>query len=74
MTDYTEHHDILSRSQEEFRRDKGTARQLLMMQNTLSDAKLYGNDIYFVYVDFSLVFNTTDYDHHARFGIPCGLH
>ena len=39
VTDYAEHFDILSTSQEAFRREKGTARQLLMMQNVLSDAK-----------------------------------
>ena len=62
MTDYAEHHDILSTSQEGFRRGNGIARQLLMMQNVLSDAKLVGEDIYLMYVDFSSVFNTIDHD------------
>ena len=62
MTDYAEHCDILSTSQEGFRRAKGTARQLLMMQNVLSDAKLFGEDIYLMYVDFSSAFNTIDHD------------
>ena len=62
MTDYAEHNDILSTSQEGFRRAKGTARQLLMMQNVLSDAKLFGEDIYLMYVDFSSAFNTIDHD------------
>ena len=62
MTDYAEHYDILSTSQEGFRRAKGTARQLLMMQNILSDAKLFGEDIYLMYVDFSSAFNTIDHD------------
>ena len=61
MTDYAEHHDILSTSQEGFRRGNGIARQLLMMQNVLSDAKLVGEDIYLMYVDFSSAFNTIDH-------------
>ena len=50
------HHDILSTSQEGFRRAKGTAWQLLDMQNVLCDAKLFGEDIYLMDVD------TIDYD------------
>ena len=77
MTDFAEYHDILSSSQEGFRRDKGTARQLLMMQNVLSDAKIFGNDIYLMYVDFSSAFNTIDHDklliimHDLGFPIDC---
>ena len=33
-----------------------------MMQNVLSDAKLFGEDIYLMYVDFSSAFNTIDHD------------
>ena len=62
MTDFAENNDILSSSQEGFRRGKGTARQLLMMQNVLSDAQLFGEDIYLMYVDFSSAFNTIDHD------------
>ena len=77
MTDFAEYDDILSSSQEGFRRDKGTARQLLMMQNVLSDAKIFGNDIYLMYVDFSSAFNTIDQDklliimHDLKFPIDC---
>ena len=62
MTDFAENNDILSSSQEGFRRGKGTARQLLMMQNVLSDAQLFGEDIYLMYVDFSSACNTIDHD------------
>ena len=61
MTDYAEHHAILSTSEEGFRRAKGAARQLLMMHNLLSDAKLFGADIYVMNVDFSSAFNTIDH-------------
>ena len=77
MTDFAEYHDILSSSQEGFCRNKGTARQLLMMQNVLSDAKIFGNDIYLMYVDFSSAFNTIDHDklliimHDLGFPIDC---
>ena len=50
MTDYAENLDILSTSQEGFRRAKGTAWQLLDMQNLLCDAKLFGEGIYLMYV------------------------
>ena len=56
MTDHAEHLNILSTSQEGFRRAKGTAWQLLDIQNVLCDAKLRGEDIYLVYV------NTKEYD------------
>ena len=38
MTDYAEHHDILSTSQEGFRRAKGAARQFLMMHLYITQA------------------------------------
>ena len=46
MTYHAKHYDILSTRQEGFRRGKGTARQLLMMQDVLSNANLFGEDIY----------------------------
>ena len=77
MMDYAEHHDILSTSQEGFRRAKETARQFLMMQNVLSDAKLFGEDIYLTYLEFSSAFNTIDHDklpiimHDLGFPVDC---
>ena len=62
MTDWAENFDVLSSSQEGFRRAKGTARQLLMMQNVLDDAKKFGENIYMMYLDFSSAFNTIDHD------------
>ena len=64
MYDYADHHDnvvmvcILSDSQEGLRPNRGTCRQLQMVINMLSDAKLKHQDIYALYVDFSSAFNT----------------
>ena len=62
MTDFAEHHNILSSSQQGFRQEKGTSRPLVMMQNTLHEAKLLGKDIFLMYVDFSSAFNTINRD------------
>ena len=62
MTDWAEYSDVLSSSQEGFRRAKGTARQLLMMQNVPDDAKIFGENIYMMYLDFSSAFNIIDHD------------
>ena len=62
LTDFAEHHNILSSSQEGFRQEKGTSRQLLMMQNTMHDAKLLGTDIFLMYRNFSSGFNTIHHD------------
>ena len=58
MYDFVASHDILSDSQEGFRPNKGTSRQLQMVVNMLSDAKLMQQDIYVLYIDFSSAFNT----------------
>ena len=58
MHEFADHHDILSDSQEGFRPNKGTSRQLQMVVNMLSDAKLMHQDIFALYVDFSSAFNT----------------
>ena len=58
MYNVVAHHDILSDSQEGFRPNKGTSRQLQMVVNLLRDAKLMQQDIYALYVDFSFAFNT----------------
>ena len=62
MTDYAEHHDIVNTSQEGFGRAVGTARQLLVFQNVMSHAKLFREDIYLMYMDFSSAFHTIDHD------------
>ena len=62
MSGFTEKNDILSSSREKFKRGKGTARQLLMMQNVLSDAHLFGKDIYVMDVNFSSAFNNIDHN------------
>lgn len=43
-------------------REKGTTRQLQNIMNVMSDAKICHNNLYLLYVDFSLAFNTTDHD------------
>ena len=62
MSPYAENYDILSSSQEGFRKKKGTARQIMMMLNLLNDARLYGKNFYMLYIDFSSAFNTIDHD------------
>ncbi len=39
---YADHYNILSNSQEGFRRHRNTTRQLHTLVNVLSDAKLFG--------------------------------
>ena len=59
---YAENYDILSSSQEGFREDRNTMRQLHNLMNVLSDAKLCGQNLYMLYIDFSSAFNTIDHD------------
>ena len=59
---YADHFDILSYSQEGFRSKRNTVRQLQLVQNIITDAKLTHQDLYVMYVDFSQAFNTIDHD------------
>ena len=59
---YADHFDILSYSQEGFRSRRNTVRQLQLVQNIITDAKLTQQDLYVMYVDFSSAFNTIDHD------------
>ena len=54
--------DILSSSQEGFRAEKNTIRQLQNLMNVMSDAKICHQDLYLLYIDFSSAFNTIDHD------------
>ena len=62
LTTYAEAYDILSNSQEGFRKKRNTIRQLQNMVNALSDAKLTNKDIFLTNIDFSLAFNTISHD------------
>lgn len=62
LSRYAEHYDILSSSQEGFRQEKNTMRQLHNLMNVLSDAKLSEQNLYMLYLDFSSAFNTIDHD------------
>jgi hypothetical protein len=54
LSNYAETMGILSSSQEGFRKRRGTARQLRNLVNALEDAKMYGNNLYCMYIDFPL--------------------
>jgi len=62
LSTYAEHFDILSSQQEGFRKHRNTIRQLQMLQHIFSDAKICGQDLYVLYIDFSSAFNTIDHD------------
>ena len=46
---YADHYNIPSSSQEGFRKDKNTVRQLQNMMNIMSDAKMSHQDLYIMY-------------------------
>ena len=60
---YGEKHQIIHFSQEGFRPQRNTSRQLQMIIAALEDAKLTNKDIYLTYIDFRNVFGSID---HAR--------
>ena len=70
---YADHYDILSSSQEGFRKDRNTIRQLQNMMNIMSDARMSHQDLYIMYVDFSSTFNTIDYDESLHIMQDLGL-
>ena len=59
---YADHYNILSSSQEGFRRYRNTMRQLHTLMNVLSDAKVSEQKLFMLYIDFSSAFNTIDHD------------
>ena len=63
LTSYGEKHRILHFSQEGFRPQRNTLRQIQTIIATLEDAKLTTNDIYLTYIDFRNAFGSID---HAR--------
>ena len=62
LTKHAEHYDMLSSSQEGFRAEKNTIRQLQNLINVMSDAKICHQDLHLLYIDFSSAFNTIDHD------------
>ena len=62
MNVYADHNNILSNSQEGFRRYRNTMRQLHTLVNVLSDAKLSEQNLYMLYIAFSSAFDTIDHD------------
>ena len=62
LTKHAGHYDILSSSQEGFRAEKNTIRQLQNLMNVMSGAKICHQDLYLVYIDFSATLNTIDHD------------
>jgi hypothetical protein len=63
LANYGEKHQILQNSQESFRQEMCTSRQLQTLIAALEDSKLTHQDIYLVYIDFKNVFGSID---HAR--------
>ena len=60
---YGERHQILHDSQEGFRAERGTSRQLQVLIAALEDARFTNQDIYILYIDFKNAFGSID---HAR--------
>jgi hypothetical protein len=63
ISNYGEQHQILNDSQEGFRGERNTTRQIQMLLSTLEDAKYTNQDIYILYIDFKNAFGSID---HAR--------
>jgi hypothetical protein len=63
LANYGEKHQILQNSQEGFRQERCTSRQLQTLIAALEDSKLTQQDIYFLYIDFKNAFGSID---HAR--------
>ena len=60
---YGEKYQILHDSQEGFRAERGTSRQLQLLIAALEDAIFTNQDIYIIYIDFKNAFGSID---HAR--------
>jgi len=77
MQEFATSFDIISSFQEGFRPFHNTIRQIQMAQSVLTDARLAGRNIYYLFVDFSSAFNTVDHDkllivmHDLGFPIDC---
>ena len=63
LSTYGERYQILHDSQEGFRAERGTSRQLQLLIAALEDARFTNQDIYILYIDFKNAFGSID---HAR--------
>jgi hypothetical protein len=63
LSSYGEKHQILHDSQEGFRQERCTSRQIQTLIAVLEDAKFTTQDIYLLYIDFTNAFGSID---HAR--------
>jgi hypothetical protein len=63
LANYGEKYQILQNSQEGFRQERCTSRQLQTLIAALEDSKLTQQDIYILYIDFKNAFGSID---HAR--------
>ena len=59
---YADHYNILSSSQKGFRTNKNPMRQLKNMMNFMSHANMSHQDLYIMYVDFSVASSIIDHD------------
>ena len=77
LSTYAESNGVLCSTQEGFRTQRNTARQLQNMTNVLEDARLTGSNLYTVYVDFSSAFDMADHDRLLQvmydLGFPCHI-
>ena len=64
---FADHCNVLSNSQEGFRRCKNIMRQLHTLVNVLSDAKPSEQSLFMLDIVFSLAFNTIDHDQLLQF-------
>ena len=64
LSAYVERYQILHDSQEGFRAERGTSRQLQLLIAALEDARFTNQDIYILYIDLKNAFGSID---HARF-------
>jgi hypothetical protein len=63
LSSYGEQHQIIHNSQEGFRQERCTSRQIQTIIATLEDARFTPQDIYLLYIDFTNAFGSID---HAR--------
>ena len=63
LSSYGENHQTLHNSQEGFRQERCTSRQIQLVIAALEDAKFSKQDIYLLYIDFTNAFGSID---HAR--------
>ena len=62
ISDYAEEAGILSDTQEGFRRQKNTMRQLLRLLTAIEDSELFHKELHILYIDFENAFGSVDHD------------